>query len=216
MIIIGGNVSGGHFNPAVTLGVFVNEKKPGQDAVLAIMIWISQFTGGLVGALLAWSVEGFFTSNYNSTDGNIPSAWLPFVYPQDSSGTSPATTDRSMQTFFIQAMMTFVFVLTILVVKSKETEPSDIPAIGAMTVAFALMACVFVGTRGGPCYNPAVALGFILTVQTQTENPDTYNAYWWCYIFAPFVGGLVAGLVSLMHRSVVSNGNTKGSPIAMD
>ena len=75
-----------------------------------------------------------------------------------------------------------------------------------MTISTALMACIFAGGREGSCFNPAIALGQILCVLLQAKSEDTYNAYWWCYIFAPFVGGGLAGLVSLAHRKVIAKG----------
>jgi len=215
MLILGGNVSGGHYNPAVTLGVFINEKKFGQDASLAGIMMVSQFAGAVAGAFFGWLSEGVFTPDHNSDYGNIPSGWIPYLYPVD--GLTVATKDHSFQTFFTQTVLTFVFVLTILCVKSKEAEPSGIPAIGAMTVSAALQACIFAGSREGSCFNPAIALGQILVVLTQSQDEKDFNAYWWCYIFAPFVGGGLAGLVSLVHRKVIAKGGNmdqfKGQPI---
>jgi aquaporin Z len=44
-----GHVSGGHFNPAVTLAMFLDKRTSGVDLV---GYWISQFVGGLIASLL--------------------------------------------------------------------------------------------------------------------------------------------------------------------
>jgi aquaporin Z len=166
MLILGGSVSGGHVNPAVTLGVFINEWKLGQDAVLCLMIWIAQFSGAVAGAALGWLTEGVFTDGYGSKYGtDMYASWVPMVYPTNPTTGGVATSDMSVQTFFTQAFLTFIFVFTILIVKSPETAPTDVPALGAGLVSTALMGCVYAGAKLGSCFNPAIGLGIILVVQ---------------------------------------------------
>ncbi len=50
MIYAGGHISGGHFNPAVTLAVFVRGRCPAKDAV---PYWIAQLLAGVVAAFVA-------------------------------------------------------------------------------------------------------------------------------------------------------------------
>src|SRR3954469_9097623 len=49
MIFAGGHISGGHFNPAVTLAAFLRGRCDKKDVV---PYWIAQFLAGLVAALL--------------------------------------------------------------------------------------------------------------------------------------------------------------------
>ncbi|MDP3073919.1 MAG: aquaporin [Opitutaceae bacterium] len=55
MIFAGGHVSGGHFNPAVTLGVWLRGKCDAKDVV---PYWVAQLLAGLVAALLVVSLIG--------------------------------------------------------------------------------------------------------------------------------------------------------------
>lgn len=55
MIFAGGHVSGGHFNPAVTLAVWVRGKLPFKDVV---PYWIAQLLAGVVAALIVNQLVG--------------------------------------------------------------------------------------------------------------------------------------------------------------
>jgi len=49
MVAALGHVSGGHFNPAITLGLFLGRKI---DLPMAIVYWVAQLLGGLLAALV--------------------------------------------------------------------------------------------------------------------------------------------------------------------
>ena len=55
MIFAGGHVSGGHFNPAVTLAVFLRGRCPAKDVV---PYWIFQIIGAVLAALVAQFLVG--------------------------------------------------------------------------------------------------------------------------------------------------------------
>jgi glycerol uptake facilitator-like aquaporin len=54
LILLGGPISGAHFNPAVTLGVYVSNRFWRQDWTFFLAITFSQLLGGLFGILLVW------------------------------------------------------------------------------------------------------------------------------------------------------------------
>ena len=54
LILLGGPISGAHFNPAVTLGVYVSNRFWRQDWAFFLAITFSQLIGGLFGILLVW------------------------------------------------------------------------------------------------------------------------------------------------------------------
>ena len=56
LIIVSGPVSGAHFNPAVSMGVWVMNKKWRHDLPLFFMILLSEFAGGLLGVFWVWLV----------------------------------------------------------------------------------------------------------------------------------------------------------------
>lgn len=51
-IMIFGAVTGGHFNPAVSLGVFISERKMKKHLCGLLILWTAQ----ILGAMLAWGL----------------------------------------------------------------------------------------------------------------------------------------------------------------
>ena len=52
--ILFGNINGGHFNPAITLAVFLHHKVPNKKQKLAFLvnILLSQLSGAIIGVLI--------------------------------------------------------------------------------------------------------------------------------------------------------------------
>ena len=48
-----GTISGGHFNPAVTLGLFINKKIKGNEAIYYV---VAQVVGALIGGLILYTI----------------------------------------------------------------------------------------------------------------------------------------------------------------
>ena len=59
MIVIFGGITGGHFNPAVTLGVYIHEGKWVENAPFALIIMCAQLVGSMLAMLVAFCVLGF-------------------------------------------------------------------------------------------------------------------------------------------------------------
>jgi len=130
MIYTFGDISGAHFNPAVTVGFWAARRLPGRDVVPYAG---SQF----VGALLA-------------------SGMLRLLFPQNKllGATLPAGSE--MQSFILEMLLTFFLMLTILNVSSgaKEKGITAGIAIGAIIALEAM----FAGPICGASMNPARSL----------------------------------------------------------
>jgi aquaporin Z len=129
MIFAGGHISGGHFNPAVTLGVWLRGKCEGKD-VAPYMIF------QVIGAVLAAAAVKFLK-------GGEPVAPL-----------HPATLPALLAEF----LFTFALVYVVLnVATSRGTSGNSFYglAIGFTVMAGAFS----VGNISGGAFNPAVATG---------------------------------------------------------
>jgi aquaporin Z len=132
MIFAGGHISGGHYNPAVTLGVWMRGKCDTKDVV---PYWVAQ----LAGAAIAAAVVKFFKAGTVITPGNL----------------------QTLPSLLAEFLFTFALVYVVLnVATAKGTAGNSFYglAIGmtVMTGAFA------VGNISGGAFNPGVALGVTL------------------------------------------------------
>jgi aquaporin Z len=130
MIFAGGHISGGHFNPAVTLAVFLRGKCDKSDVV---PYWLAQFAAGLAAALLVTFLIGAKPAA-PAIHGTIPSAIVEFLF-------------------------TFALAWVVLnAATAKGTAGNSFYglAIGFTVVVGAFAA----GGISGGAFNPAVGLGF--------------------------------------------------------
>jgi len=129
MIFAGGHVSGGHYNPAVTLGVWLRGRSTFNDVW---PYWLSQITGAVLAAIAVKYIKG----------GAPVVAAVPAIGPA----------------LLAEFLFTFALVYVVLnVATAKGTAGNSFYglAIGmtVMTGAFA------VGNISGGAFNPAVAIG---------------------------------------------------------
>ena len=55
MMFLAWEVSGGHFNPTITLGVYIgNIKDAGNNLVIMLVMIVSQFIGAFAGVFWGW------------------------------------------------------------------------------------------------------------------------------------------------------------------
>jgi len=129
MIFAGGHISGGHFNPAVTLGVWLRGKCPGKDVVPYM---VSQ----IIGAVLAAFAVKFLKSN-------------PAVTPLQ-----PAIGSALLAEFLFTFALVYV-VLNAATAKDNSGNSFYGLAIGFTVMVGAFS----VGNISGGAFNPAVAVG---------------------------------------------------------
>jgi aquaporin Z len=164
MIYAGGHISGGHFNPAVTLAVTVRGKCTIADAVPYV---IFQFIGGVAAA---------FTAKYLYAEGAAKA--LKAAAEAAPIATGPA--------FLAEALFTFALCWVVLnAATSKETANNSFYG---LAIGFAVVVGAFsVGSISGGAFNPAVAVGAGLMSLIKWSNI-------WIHLSADFLGGLIAAI----------------------
>lgn len=134
MVYMGGHVSGGHFNPAVTLAVSLRGKMPGGDVVPYM---VSQVLGAVVASLAVYLIMG--------------QTFAP----------APAATATVVAALLVEVLYTFALALVVLNSACHNATKGNSfygLAIG-LTVATGAFAG---GAISGGAFNPAVGTGPIL------------------------------------------------------
>ena len=160
-----GHVSGGHVNPAVTLGMAATGKFPWKSVPVYIG---AQLVGAVLGALGTWLAFG--------GPGRVE-AKLAATYPAQGVG--------DLQAFLLEILITFILVFVVMSVATDDRAPAPIAPIA---VGFALAVGVFIaGPVTGGAVNPVRALGPMLVAGDLTSA--------WLYILGPIIGGVLAAFL---------------------
>ena len=160
-----GHVSGGHVNPAVTLGMAATGKFPWKSVPVYIG---AQLVGAVLGALGTWLAFG--------GPGRVE-AKLAATYPAQGVG--------DLQAFLLEILITFILVFVVMSVATDNRAPAPIAPIA---VGFALAIGVFIaGPVTGGAVNPVRALGPMLVTGDLTSA--------WLYILGPIIGGVLAAFL---------------------
>ena len=158
-----GEVTGGHFNPAVTLGVLIREgfgqgKCPG-NILFAFMIITAEIVGGILGVCIV-RAGTVTTTEWTATDQIVRYYPKPAILCPTTQNHVPKCDDKSTykQVFFTEMIGTFIFVSVILNIKYQNGSKKD-AVLNAMTVALTLFGMIqMIGHITGGCLNPAIGL----------------------------------------------------------
>ena len=131
MIFAGGHISGGHFNPAVTLAAFLRGRCDKKDV---LPYWIAQFAAAVVGGLLV----NFLLR------GRVDPALI---------GSHP-----TLQSFIVEFLFTFALAWVVLNVATTKATMGN--SFYGLAIGFTvLVGAITVGGISGGAFNPAVGLG---------------------------------------------------------
>lgn len=184
LIFMGGHISGGHYNPAVTAAVYLSGRKK-IDGVQAASYCFFQVTGAILGAILG----AFFQMNVSDEES--------FRYPDPVYPTYKD--DAVLQAFCIEFFYTMLLALVVLntaTTKSQKDNSFFGLAIGS-TIVVAAMAG---GKISGGAFNPAVAIGTIVgtTITTRDDAAVTKDEplrKFWLYLVADMLAAPVAAFI---------------------
>lgn len=135
MIYAGGHISGGHYNPAVTLAVLLRRRIELRDAV---GYWVAQLGAGLVAALTVWAV----------------------IDPAQAAKTAALTLSGHaiIAAFLVELIFTFALCYVVLNVATSRSHPNN--GFYGLAIGFTVVAgAAAVGSISGAAFNPAVVLG---------------------------------------------------------
>ncbi len=164
-----GPLSGSHVNPAVTLGVLLSGKiSPGG----AVAYWIAQFAGATVASAVIWGLVRW--GDVADQTGVLGSNG----YGKHINGVGAAV---------LETILTFLFVLVVLVVTSRAEHAAFAGLAIGLTLAAAHLVAV---TLTGTSVNPARSFGPALF------EGGTALRQLWLFIVFPLLGGALAALVA--------------------
>mmetsp|Transcript_29059 Transcript_29059/g.57049 ORF Transcript_29059/g.57049 Transcript_29059/m.57049 type:complete len:265 (+) Transcript_29059:29-823(+) len=179
MVYMGGHISGGHYNPAVTVGCALSCRSKLGSTWLQVLSYIAvQCFGGIMAALVGYGLR------YE------PTAKAVVLAP---SSVGPG----------IAAEIIFTFALVTVVLNVATTETSQVPGadgnINNQFFGFAIGSTLFVGATSigkisGCAINPAVGTGLIL-VDTFFGGGASAFTNIWIYWVGPLTGAGMATAV---------------------
>lgn len=166
-----GGVSGGHFNPAVTLGFVVAGRC---SAKSLIGYWLAQVAGSVLAAfvlyLIASGKTGFVAGGFASNGyGDLSPGGYSMV-----------------AAFLSEAVLTGFFIFVILSVTAESAVAGFAPiAIGLCLTAIILMSGPIANTSVNPARSTGVALFADVPALSQL----------WLFWAAPLIGGILGGFI---------------------
>ncbi len=185
-----GPISGCHVNPAVTLGFVVSGR---MSLLEAVGYWVAQFVGGIIGALILWGIVSGAPTYTRSGVGLGADGW---GHKASMIGIGAGGA------FAAEAVLTFIFVLVVLVATSRVGSPG----FAGLAIGLGLAVVHLVGIPlTGTSVNPARSLGPALIVGGQALTQV------WLFIVAPLVGGAAAALA---YRYLIPAETAPAAPAA--
>ena len=173
MAYVIGDISGCHINPAVSIGMWIDDRMELKDLFMYI---IFQCIGAIIGiALLAILI--------NSAPGL--GGYMATGLGQNGFGAASSVGINLYGALITEIILTFVFVFTVLGVTRSEKTSTIAGIVIGLTLAFVhIMGIPLTGTSVNPARSlaPALFMGGVALEQV------------WVFIVAPIVGAIIAGL----------------------
>ena len=168
------NVSGGHFNPAITIGLFIANKNFRANAAIAFVMMAGQFAGAMLGLLFGYFalISKDYMEVYAADGGaqhsrtpvphdtNVDSALISILYPQIPviSGNDKIY-EVKWQLFWAMFVSGMILSLAFTSIKGRSTQMTDNHAFQAISVFIVMIGISSMNARyfGSIGYNPAIA-----------------------------------------------------------
>ena len=192
MIYAFGDVSGAHFNPAVTIGMWLSGRTKARDVVPYIL---AQVFGGIVAVGLLAAVAHGSDSLWHATTGPGGAALASQGY---SGGSSPYTIALG-SVFLLEVTFTFFLVLVILFATRDDGFAKNLAplGIGLTLIMTNLVAIPLDGASVNPARSFAPAL--LSGIANYSANGWALQQDWLFWV-APILGGILAAAVERVMR----------------
>jgi aquaporin Z len=168
-----GHISGGHFNPAVTFGLWLGRRFPGRQ-VGAYMI--AQVVGAIAAAAVLWAIASGLDGYSVSSDGLGSNG-----FGEHSPGGYGLVAG-----LVAEFVLTLVFVFVIMGATDERAPKGLAPLAIGLTLALIHLVCIPVT---GTSVNPARSIG-----------PAIFQGGWalsqlWVFLVTPLAGGAAGGVL---------------------
>jgi aquaporin Z len=169
MVYMGGHVSGGHYNPAVSLAAMMRGALPRADFGPYVL---SQVLGALVAAIVVFVVTGKTFAPAPSTEATMVGALL------------------------VEILYTFALALVVLnVAVAKKTQGNSFYG---LAIGFTVVVAAFAGGGiSGGAFNPAVGIG--PTIINATMGGGSWSALWLYLVGPMVGGALAASVFAMQE-----------------
>lgn len=165
MVYMGGHISGGHYNPAVSLAVLLRGKMASTGEFVGYVV--SQCLGAIVAAL---AVQAILGRTFAPAPGD------------------DATTGGALLVEFL-----YTFALALVVLNSAASAKTHGNSFYGLAIGFTVVVGAFAGgSISGGAFNPAVGVGPIL-VHALAGEGDFGDL--WLYLVGPLLGGALAAVM---------------------
>lgn len=171
VVYMGGHISGGHFNPAVTLAVYLRGKLPAGDVAPYML---AQIAGAAAGAYLSYML--------------LDRTFAP----------APGPLSTTVTAIMVEAFYTFLLALVVLnVATSPATEGNSYYG---LAIGTSIVIGVYAGGPiSGGAYNPAIATGSILVHAVAGDG--NFGNLWIYLLGPFGGGALAAVVYKLQHKT---------------
>lgn len=145
------SISGAHFNPAVSLGVYIAEGKYLRQIIRLIIYWFFQLCGAFAGVLVVYLIFNEPVNGY-------------FLWPMAQNPDvriwffSELGNIYYAKVLFLETCNTFLFVYVYLLVIYKPSLRTVDEIIKGLAVAITLWIAYYLSAGSGACLNPALAI----------------------------------------------------------
>jgi glycerol uptake facilitator-like aquaporin len=198
------NISGGHLNPAVTLGVYIERQKYSKNFCMMVMIILAQVLGCFSALALG------FMLRISMPEKSVPDK---YYFVPDQNAFYPKIIDEVEglpaygQVFFSETFGSALIVLFVLYAKWDMERGTNQYLCGlGVALSYFTVGKMFKPVSGG-ILNPAIGIGLIAWQNLTYQYAMGFDASYWTFEYAigytvgPMLGSFMgANMFSLMKR----------------